>query len=536
MENMGFTPHPPTLYWVSPTGSDVTGDGTNLLPWATWAYAASQVATVGDVIHGAAGTYTETAQIILAPGVSMVGAGATTIITSAAALEPMILLSSASEATDGNQSISYVKLDGGMAVNQGLSIRRRKNVVIHNVAFEDFIYSAAEVYGGATFTTVPSTYATGIVFRDSTVINCCQRRDPGIFGALRIGGTLGMEVYNCTLTQNSRATGSNGNLVYLWGATNKAWKFYNNTCTKPDTDGIEDGYAGGWNFHIESGNSSGFQIYGNTFVGGVAIDLAGGIQVKGDYIYSWYIHDNDFSISAQIATPAAGTHPPHAIDYERTNEDVIVRNNTFTNYPTAINITLDEITYHKLRLYFYYNIFSNCGYSDGLYAFGGIQFVGSAAAIGNLCSYVYIYNNVFEADGARGLIHLQSPYNLDHFYIRNNICIDAASYGWLNAWDKLGDDTTDTGTYDSFFIENNLLYNNANANAIYYRGGKAITNLTGWSPQTNILGSDPLFVSATNFHLQAASPAINAGQYVSITTDFDGQPVASPPEIGAYEY
>ena len=533
-------PVPPitgTTYYIDVTGTDSAAvDGGISTPWKTLAYAFTRVTTPGDGIYVNPGTHTETVQSIWPVGVSVVGAGATSIITSATAFEPMILASSTSEGTDGNQSISYVKLDGGMAVNQGISIRRRKNVSIHHVAFEDFIYSAVEIYGGAAFTTVPTTYATGIVVRNCTIINCCQRRDPGIFGALRIGGTQDMEVYSNTMTQNSRSVGNNGNLVYLWGATNKAWKFYNNTCTKPDTDGIEDGYAGGWNFHIESGNSSGFEIYDNTFIGGVAIDLAGGIQVKGDYTYSWYIHNNDFSISTQIATPTAGTHPPHAIDYERTNEDVIVRNNKFTNYPTAINITLDEVTYHKLRLYFYYNIFSNCGYSDGLYAFGGIQFVGSAAATGDLCSYVYIYNNVFEADGARGLIHLQSPYNLDHFYIRNNICIDAASYGWLNVWDKLGDDTTNTGTYDSFFIENNLLYNNANANAIYYRGGKAITNLTGWSPQTNILGSDPLFVSATDFHLQAASPAIGAGMDVDLLTDYDGVSVGAIPEIGAYEY
>ena len=51
--------------------------------------------------------------------------------------------------------------------------------------------------------------------------------------------------------------------------------------------------------------------------------------------------------------------------------------------------------------------------------------------------------------------------------------------------------------------------------------------------------TDPLFVSGgTNFHLQAASPAINAGADVGLTTDFAGVPVpqGSAPDIGAYEY
>ena len=533
-DNFGVTSE--SYWWVATDGNDSTGTGEYNNPWLTLGYAVTQVTTPGETINVKAGTYNIGTQVSIPAGVSIKGQGDNTILLATAALDPMFVLSSVSEATAGNQTISYLKVDGDLTAIFGFSVRRRTNVVFHNITMVDTLYSAIEFYGGAAFTTVPTTYASGNVIRNSTILNCSSRRDPGNFGAIRIGGTIGLEVHDCILTGTGRASAENGNLLYLWGATNKAFKFYNNVCTKPNTDGVEDGYAGGWNFHIESGNSSGFEVYNNTFIGGVAIDLAGGIQVKGDYDYSWYIHDNDFGLTSQIATPTAGTHPPHAIDYERTNEDVIVARNTFTNYPTAINVTLDEDTYHKLRLYFYYNIFSNCGYSDGLYAFGGIQFVGSAAATGDLCSYVYIYNNVFEADGARGMIHLQSPYNLDHFYIRNNIFTDVTSYGWLNVWNKLGDDTTDTGTYDLFWIENNILYNNVSANAIYYRSGKAITNLTGWSPQTNILAGDPLFVSTTNFHLQAGSPAINAGTNVSLPTDFDGRTVGNPPEIGAYEY
>jgi hypothetical protein len=520
--------------YVSTTGNDGTGDGTSGNPYLTVAAGISHAST-GDTVYIVAGTYNVGTQIALPAGISLMGAGATSVITATAALDPMILMSSASEGTNGNQTISYLKFDGDLTGYSGFSSRQRSNVVFNNCTFVDFLYTAIEVYGGASFTTAPTTYATGIVIRNTTIDNCCQRRDPGTFGAIRIGGTTGMEVHDCILTQNSRATGHNGNLVYLWGATNHGFKFYSNHCTKPDTDGVESGYADGWNFHIESGNSSGFEVYDNTFIGGVAIDLAGGIQVKGSYDYSWWIHDNDFSISTQIATPAAGTHPPCGIDYERTNEDVIVERNRFRNYPWAINVTLDENTYHKLRLHFRYNLFTNLGYSDGLYAFGGIQFVGTSAATGDLCSYIYIDNNVFDAGGARGLIHLQSPYNLDHFYIRNNIFTDAASYGWLNAWDLLGDGSTPTGTYSYFTLQNNLLYNNANSNAIYYRAGKTISNLTNTG---SILGSNPLFVTGQSARLQSTSPAINAGISVGLTTDYYGHrvPQSDTVDIGAHEY
>ena len=39
-----------------------------------------------------------------------------------------------------------------------------------------------------------------------------------------------------------------------------------------------------------------------------------------------------------------------------------------------------------------------------------------------------------------------------------------------------------------------------------------------------------------NFHLQFGSPAIDSGIDVGLTTDYDGNPVSIPPDIGAYEY
>jgi hypothetical protein len=50
---------------------------------------------------------------------------------------------------------------------------------------------------------------------------------------------------------------------------------------------------------------------------------------------------------------------------------------------------------------------------------------------------------------------------------------------------------------------------------------------------------DPLLVNPpTSFKLQAASPAINEGVDVSLTTDFIGVaiPQGPTPDIGAYEY
>ena len=62
---------------------------------------------------------------------------------------------------------------------------------------------------------------------------------------------------------------------------------------------------------------------------------------------------------------------------------------------------------------------------------------------------------------------------------------------------------------------------------------------TAYGSATMTVGADPLFVSTStsDFHLLPSSPAINAGINVSLTMDYEGNPVpvGSGPDIGAYE-
>lgn len=61
-------------------------------------------------------------------------------------------------------------------------------------------------------------------------------------------------------------------------------------------------------------------------------------------------------------------------------------------------------------------------------------------------------------------------------------------------------------------------------------------NITSNTDQ--ISTADPLFVNplSGSYMLQAASPAINAGKSLGLTADFTGAAVASPPEVGVYEF
>lgn len=523
------------FYYIDPAGvDDPARSGSNIEPFLTLAYAATRAITPGDVIHVNVGTYVETSQTVLAEGVSILGADeATCIIEAGANLEPMILMQSTLQNAQGNQSISTLTLDGNLTSNFGVACRRRSNVVFEHITVKDFVYTGVEIYGGSGFASTPTTYLSGIRLRYATMENCCSRRDPGIFGTIRMGGTIGAEIHDCTLTQTGRALGTNGNLIYFWGAINKGTKFYNNTCTKPASDGVIVGNGNGWNFHIESGFMEGFEVYDNTFVGGVALDLAGGNQVKGSYNYSWYVHDNEFSITAQIAPLAAGTHVPYAMDFERTNEDIIVTRNKFTNYPTAINFTISDSIYTKTRIQFTYNMFLSCGYTDASYGFGAIYFKGSYTAVGDLYTDIDFCNNVCVANGARAFFALQTAHNIKRLTIVNNVFLNSVTYGYLTAFGFCGDSVTPTGTFTEFRVENNLIHNNAHANSWYGIDAKTISFI---SYINNILATDPLFIGGGDYHLQAGSPCINTGRDFGLLLDYDSVPVSNPPDIGCYEY
>ena len=103
-----------TTYYIDSAGNNANNGSINS-PWKTLAYACSKATSSGDIIHVNAGTFTETAQSILAVGVSIEGEGVTSIINSNLSTTDnianhLILLQSSTLNTNGNQSISYLKL------------------------------------------------------------------------------------------------------------------------------------------------------------------------------------------------------------------------------------------------------------------------------------------------------------------------------------------------------------------------------------------------------------------------------------------
>ena len=201
------------IFYISPSGNDVSGNGTMANPWKTLKKATSTVTTSGDVIHVMAGTYVETSESNLAIGVDIEGEGATTTIIQSTLTSnntPLLNLSS-TPGTNGNQSISGVKLDGRYVSESnkgtfwGLLVEGRGNVEVYNCVITGFfdrgvIFSSAIGFSNSA----PSVYAVGNKFHDNTLSNSSTYYGGYGTGCLNLHGQQDMLIYNNTLQQNER--------------------------------------------------------------------------------------------------------------------------------------------------------------------------------------------------------------------------------------------------------------------------------------------------------------------------------------------
>ena len=507
----------PATYYIDPIGRDAdTCAGSKSSPWRTLAYACRKVRTAGDIIHVNPGTYTETIQSNLASGVSIEGEGVSSTIISKVSQTSMftILLASERPATDGNQHISGIKMDGSALTAFGaVRVAYRKNVEIFNCTFIDFNYYGVSFINGEP----PSVYATGNKFHHNTVINCSGYFS-GNRGALEIQGQDGMLIYNNTMTQN-RSNGINGNIIYGVEGYLKNVKIYNNILKKTYIPGTTK-----WDFAIEFWNClGGVEIYDNEING--SVDLVNSSK-DSSAAYSVWVHNN--KIGQPLLLPSESLR---GILLEANQSDIIIERNSIMN--VAAGVYLDQIgsarSVSNIRIHA--NIFNNIGVSDaGENSKGwGILWTDEAKRNHSVTN-ISICNNVLI--GHKGLRSNMWGINLPHtgtakkIIIRNNI-IQGFNFAPVFAYNKDG-----TETIDSLSIENNIFYQTGNNNLPRYRVITPTHNTT----RNNIMTS-PLFLSSKDFHLKAGSPAIGKGLKISgLTLDFDGKRFNDPPSIGAYEF
>jgi hypothetical protein len=273
------------------------------------------------------------------------------------------------------------------------------------------------------------------------------------------------------------------------------------------------------------------QFIGNSYIilDGLIIDGSGG--------------NNGITIDYSSSGTSSTAHHIRVTNSEvrnAPNQGIYVGAGSYGGYNEFINLKIHHNGTDSLRHGMYVTasnnlierceVYNNSGYGLHLYDEGGFKQVNN-----NTVRLNRLYNN-----GQWGLILSSGTGNMAY----NNIM-------WSNGQ---GGINIQYGNVRNTQVYNNTIYNSSpyglyigssssNAtvrnNIVYQSGG--IQNQGVGTVLSNDLTTDPKFVNpaGADFHLQAGSPAINAGTAVGIvTTDFDGLPRPQDTfvDIGAYEF
>lgn len=539
-------------YYISTTGSNSTGNGSSVNPWATLSYAISNVTTFGDVIHVNAGTYAAISTFMeLRNGVSIEGDGrdVTTIPLTYSSGMPCIKAESYGywgNSAYGNQHITGIKFTGSTTPGTpvgivGIGISFRSNVWIYDCEFVDFVRTAVWFQGIPTYVTwttdnpyetrtgVDSMYlppdsgfCTGNRFYNNVVHNSCGLISGTFYsGELEVATQDGMLIYGNTMTALGRSGNSNGVPIKLIGdcGFNKNVKIYNNSI---DAGHKNTNY---WQFSIEVWwDLGGLEIYNNTLNG--SIDLCDSWDHYG-VGYGAKVYDNDigYSSSANLWEPGIRLEGSHLSNY--------IYRNKFHNINIGVEVNNNDVSGATTwdGVYIYDNLMVDLSGPSwqcwGVY-WGGSGVITNTSAI---WQNIYIQHNTIVAastsiDPTTYGIMLPTVQDTNNVYIENNILIN---------WERgaiWGDKTRIQAT--NIYIRNNLIYDSYNSNDPVYLNSYPTAGIT----YSGTVKSDPLFVSSSDWHLSStSSPAYHAGRDLTIETDYDEELFHSTtPSIGAYEY
>jgi hypothetical protein len=249
--------------------------------------------------------------------------------------------------------------------------------------------------------------------------------------------------------------------------------------------------AGGW-VRTFSNNV----VNGNTYMMGAGITVWRPASTATSITFEHNTITGMGSSGLMIQEPEfAGAHPI-----------VLIRYNSITN--TCLTDTADT---EALRIRSFttstpvtvaYNVIN--GTYDGAQVHHGIQAKDADGAA--------IYNNVIVGADNGIEVNDEAGAHSTGLSVLNNISANNRGYG-LNLGAA---NTITTWGY-------NLWYGNVSG------------TLNGKAAGTGDVTTDPLFLSASNFHLQLGSPAIKRGVGVGLLKDFDNKTIWDIPSIGAYE-
>lgn len=535
-----------TKYYVDQAGNDGTGDGSSGNPWALVSYACTQ-ASAGDTVYVNAGTINQgTTQIVKPVGVSITGAGVTSIIltsyTNASSVQAAIQCASTSgTTTDDNSSISYIKLSGNnYTSSRAIYIGYRNNINIHHLTIEGFNYTG--IYAnGSDGSTYPNLFLTGIV------IQHCILNDNGSYigadgycGSIRLRGTDGADIsYNRIKNDGREECNSHCFSTYR----NRRLKIHDNTLWKRDQEVTSDSTEY-WNFFLEEWNYKGGSEYYNNIHYGLAKFSLGGNEneLTDGTTFGYKVYNNKWlNDSTGYRTYRGETDTKYCINVEGNgHEKVYVYGNYIQNFAWAIELSAptsgggsywNESWFFK-DIWFYYNIIDGVGNQDFAYNYG-FRFIiekQNEDYYSKLENIKFNNNTVIAANsGVNGFhgIGIICSDTVAGLEVKNNIFV-----GFTDDAIDITAHAGETLLITGLNITNNIFYNN---------GVDAVdVDATVTAPSGDVtsgnLTSNPLIKNSSTGRFGSNSPVIDAGIDVGLDYDYYGHKITGTPDIGAMEY
>ena len=427
------TQEAPDGFHVSPTGSDVTGNGSSGNPWKTIAHAASQVpADQGLTIYLSSGTFNETEPIKLPTGVNVEGAGeGQTIVSSAGVTLPPGVTGAEGDyrlwpdgslfqlvsipytngsyygppeemapAANGNQTLSGFTIEGQGSLKAGIWVMSRNNVTAHHITIQNTKMNGA-VFGKSDmwwYEAMPDgAWMKNTTIHDMKFINAAEAQK----GCLRLAGLDGADIYNIDIDDQGGAYGIK--FMYVGHYKNLSIHDCNIRVSDYDPEWGEAISIELWNF-ARASNSEIYNINCNTWLSLVNHTQIPSYEPEGDNVDALDLHhvvmiDEDGSSQKEAIEAALSGVKIH---------DCYLQDKGF-----GIAIWNGVGSLLKKNYEIYNNVITNVDRDPG---FGFAN--SSAIFIPDPAQNVKIYNNVFERMGVA--LEITAASNVD---VRNNIFI-----------------------------------------------------------------------------------------------------------------
>ena len=506
-----------TTYYVATNGSN-SGSGTQASPWQSVSYAASKVGS-GNTIYVNAGTYTDNTTVNLGTGVSIIGAGSSSVTINTSA-GTYINAVSGVPAVNGSNEISGITFTGtGTAI---YSVGR-SNQKIHDCNFNNF-GRAIDING--KISSYSTTCATSPPTQTATF---CDGAIPLSTEPLSTDWATGVQIYNNNLTNtklypntikgasihdnvidnSASLTSAVGNTAHWWNGV----QFYNNTMKMQTI---------AWStIAIEVWMVEGDTKFYNNWTNGwfsILVTPANGVKLP----YAWEIVNNTFASNVPRGVGSGAVQ--QALETCYYSENVLIADNYFTNtgsngtYANAIGIHGKGVNKNfMIRNNVMYNLAGD-GIAINSNELNEIAFAGSE---------INIFNNIFDTmhgGTSQGVYMEDGRGTINGVNIKNNIFLNVA-HGALIA--PAGNDVANIVFSNNILPSGNYTSNYGSAAGVANAGFTTVTNNYNITPVFQATGTRP-----SPYYRAAGQTANFVDKGANVGLPF----VGTAPDIGAFEY